>query len=94
MPRPQIIVNVSAALARRGAPTATGAAFFAFAPVGYVGSERCVSFYFFYMGNSTDVMFFFQQGCDEFPRVARVGELVARDDAGRGPRDADGVRGG
>lgn len=74
--------------------TATPAAFFAFAPVGYVGSERCVSFYFFYMGNSTDVMFFFQQGCDEFPRVARVGELVARDDAGRGPRDADGVRGG
>ena len=41
--------------------TATPAAFFAFAPVGYVGSERCVSFYFFYMGNSTDVMFFFQQ---------------------------------
>ena len=74
--------------------TAVPAAFFAFAPVGYVGSERCVSFYFFYMGNSTDVMFFFQQGCDEFPRVARVGELVARDDAGRGPRDADGVRGG
>ena len=31
--------------------TATPAAFFAFAPVGYVGSERCVSFYFFYMGN-------------------------------------------
>lgn len=31
MPRPQIIVNVTAALPRRGAPTATGTAFFAFA---------------------------------------------------------------
>lgn len=31
MPRPQIIVNVTAALPRRGAPTATGTAFFAYA---------------------------------------------------------------
>lgn len=31
MPRPQIIVNVTAALPRRGAPTATGTAFFVFA---------------------------------------------------------------
>lgn len=31
MPRPQIVVNVTAALPRRGAPTATGTAFFVFA---------------------------------------------------------------
>lgn len=31
MPRPQVIVRIAAALARRGAPTATGPAFFAFA---------------------------------------------------------------
>lgn len=74
--------------------TATPAAFFAFAPVGYVGSERCVSTFISIWAIRLTSCFFFSQGCDEFPRVARVGELVARDDAGRGPRDADGVRGG
>ena len=51
--------------------TATPAAFFAFAPVGYVGSERCVPFYF-YTGNQPDVMFFFLTG------MRRVSESCPR----------------
>ncbi len=44
MPRPQIIVNVTAALARRGAPTATGTAFFAFAgATGPTSPVRCLT---------------------------------------------------
>lgn len=44
MPRPQIIVNVTAALPRRGAPTATGTAFFAFAgATGPTDPVRCLS---------------------------------------------------
>ena len=65
--------------------TATPAAFFAFAPVGYVGSERCVSFYFFYMGNSTDVMFFFATG------MRRVSESCPRRRARRPGRCVAGI---
>lgn len=44
MPRPQIIVNITAALARRGAPTATGTAFFVFAgATGPTTPTRCLS---------------------------------------------------
>jgi hypothetical protein len=44
MPRPQIIVNVTAALPRRGAATATGTAFFAFAgATGPLDPVRCLS---------------------------------------------------
>ena len=44
MSRPQIIVNVTAALPRRGAPTATGTAFFAFAgATGPTDPLRCLS---------------------------------------------------
>lgn len=44
MPRPQIIVNVTAALPRRGAATATGTAFFAFAgAAGPPDPVRCLS---------------------------------------------------
>lgn len=44
MSRPQIIVNVTGALPRRGAPTATGTAFFAFAgAAGPTDPVRCFS---------------------------------------------------
>lgn len=44
MPRPQIIVNITAALARRGAPTATGTAFFVYAgATGPTTPTRCLS---------------------------------------------------
>jgi hypothetical protein len=44
MPRPQIIVNVTAALPRRGAPTETGTAFFAFTgATGTLDPIRCQS---------------------------------------------------
>lgn len=44
MPRPQIIVNVTAALPRRGAATATGTAFFAFlGGTGPTAPVRCLS---------------------------------------------------
>lgn len=44
MPRPQIVVNVTAALARRGAPTATGTAFFVFAgATGPLVPTRCLT---------------------------------------------------
>jgi len=42
MPRPQIVVNVAAALARRGAPTATGTAFLLYAAAtGAITPTRC-----------------------------------------------------
>lgn len=44
MSRPQIIVNVSAAIPRRGAPTATGTAFFAYAgATGDTTPTRCLT---------------------------------------------------
>lgn len=44
MARPQIVVNVTAALPRRGAPTATGTAFFAFlGGTGPTAPVRCLS---------------------------------------------------